>query len=237
MQYLKSDAFEDVRTFDNNDNKLQGSNSTNMSNNLKELEEAVSEVKKSDNVEVFFTSDKKLLKEYYDLRHDSYQNDNGWKEYNGAENDFDRSGHAVVAVKNGKVIGGVRVMFSDQCKFLSNELPGTQFTYRKLIEKYDKRENLLYLEVSAVVVEKSNRDSSITEKMFDQVLKKAVEYGCDYIFGVAIAVVCRDYRRVLKRLNFYLDIVINYPWKQNKSYNFMSMFPIYIDMSHKIQST
>jgi hypothetical protein len=184
-------------------------------------------LEKKSEVEVFFTTDRKLLDEYYNLRHNAYHGENGWNEFNGYENDFDRKGKIIVATKNGEVIGGMRLMFSDQCNFLSNEVPGTQFTYKKLIEKYDKREDLIFAEISALVVAEGNRDSVLTTMMFDKLFQESKLYGCNYVFGVAIALVCRNDRKTIRRLGYDVEIVINFPWNRSKTYNFDRMFPMY----------
>ena len=175
----------------------------------------------------FITKDQELLKQYYDLRHNSYRDDNGWKDYDGSESKFDREGEIAVVVKDGKVIGGARLMFSDRSQFLSNEIPGTQYDYKKFIRKYDNRENLLIGEVSSVVVEKSHRDSSATAAVFSCLLEKSKSQGCDYIFAVAVAVVCRSQRKILRRVGCDVEIIINFPWREKKVYNFAKMFPMY----------
>lgn len=182
--------------------------------------------KKSD-VEVCLTKDRDLLQQYYDLRHYSYREENGWKNYDGSENEFDRRGQIVVALKDGKVVGGMRMMFSDQCQFMSNEIPGTQFNYKNLIYKYDTRENLIFSEISALVVEKNNRDSNVTSAMMDLLFKASKEHGCHYVFGVAVATVCRSDRRTLRRLGYDVEIVMNFPWRQKETYNFVRMFPMH----------
>lgn len=181
-----------------------------------------------DEVKAFITNDRDLLDQYYELRHTAYRKENGWRDFNGYESDFDRNGRIVVAVNSkGEVIGGMRLMFSDEYQYLSNEIPGTEFTYQKIIGKYDKREGLVFSEISAIVVAKSYRDRSITSKLFDCLIKESVSHKCDYMFGVAIAVVCRDYRIIFKTLGYYVEILINYPWKQKQTYNYMKMFPMY----------
>ena len=180
-----------------------------------------------DEVEVFFTKDSDLLNQYYDLRQTAYRDENGWTDYNGSENKFDLTGKIAVAVENGKVIGGIRVMFSDQCEFLSNEIPGTQYDYKKFIKKYDHREDLIISEISALVVEKHHRDSNVTTAMFDYLFNESRVHGCNYVFAVAVAVVCRNDRKTLRRLGYDVEIVMNFPWKEKKTYNFIKMFPMY----------
>lgn len=190
----------------------------------KEEKEAL---KKESKLEVFFTKEKELMDQYFTLRHNVYRDENGWKDYNGFENQFDRGGRIIVAVSEGRVIGGMRLMFSDECEFLSNEIPGTQYDYKKFIKRYDSRDNLVISEISALVVDKDFRNSTVATSMMEALFKKSVEHGCDYVFGVAVALVCRNDRRTVKRLGYDVEIVINFPWRQSKTYNFARMFPMY----------
>ena len=182
---------------------------------------------KGDELEVFITKDSDLLNQYYDLRQTAYRDENGWAGYDGSENKFDRNGKIAVAVEGGKVIGGIRAMFSDECEFLSNEIPGTQYDYKKFIKKYDHRENLVISEISALVVEKNHRDSNVTAAMFGCLFEESKARGCNYVFAVAVAVACRSYRKTLRRLGYDVEIIMNFPWKEKKTYNFIRMFPMY----------
>jgi hypothetical protein len=178
-------------------------------------------------VEIFITKDSNLLNQYYDLRQTAYRDENGLPDYDGSENKFDRSSKIVVAVDNKKVIGGARVTFSNQCQFLPNEIPGTQYDYRKFIRKYDQRENLIVSEISGLAVEKNYRDSNVTTAMLDPLFKESKIHDCNYIFAVAAAVACRSYRKTVKKIGYDVEIVMNFPWKEKKAYNFIKMFPIY----------
>lgn len=204
---------------------------SNLTSIIGEVKNSEVSVNQKAEVEVFFTQDPALLKQYYDLRHYAYRDENGWKDYDGSENDYDRQGRILVAVRNGKVIGGTRIMFSDECKKLSNEILGTDLNYQSIIRKYDKREKIVYCEISAVVVEKGERDRSVSTKMFMANLEAAQKHNCNYICGVGVAVVCRDYRRIFKELGFYLEIVINRPWQEKETYNLAKMFPMHVKIS------
>lgn len=182
-------------------------------------------------VKVFFTKDKEILDQYYALRHYAYHDENGWNNYNGSENKYDRSGHILVAMRDGKVIGGTRIMFSNECEYLSNEIPGTDFNYNDIVRKYDKRENIIFSEISAVVVADGERDRSVSMRMFEENLKESQRRGCHYICGVGVAVVCRDYRRIFRELGYYLEIVMTRPWQVKETYGFAKMFPMHVKIS------
>ena len=151
-------------------------------------------------MEVFITKDSDILSQYYELRQIEYRDQNGLPNYDGSENKFDRGGKIAVAVENGKVIGGARATFSDQCQFLPNEIPGTEYDYKKFITKYDQRENLVLSEISALAVEKNHRDSNVTAAMLDILFKESKVHGCNYVVGVAVAAACRSYRKTIKRI-------------------------------------
>ena len=81
-------------------------------------------------------------------------------------------------------------------------------------------------------VEKINNndeiDIELEFKMKNLALFKAAKvHGCNYAFGVTVALVCRRDRRTLRNLGYDVEIVINFPWKEKKVYNFVKMFPMY----------
>jgi GNAT superfamily N-acetyltransferase len=161
------------------------------------------------------------------MRHDIFNVEYGWKEYDGSECKFDREGKVVIATHNGEVVGGMRIMFSDCCEYLSNEVPGTQYEYRKLIQKYDNREDLVFGEISSLFVKKDYRHSEVATSMMEKLFNKAKDHGCNYIFAVAVATVCRNDRRTAKRFGYDVEIVMQYPWLQKKVFNYVRLFPMY----------
>jgi len=181
-------------------------------------------------LEVFFSKDPKYLSQYYKLRFDAYREENGWKEFNTMESRFDRDGRILVVTKNGKFVGGLRLMFSDECEFMSHEIPGTPYDYRKFIKKYDQREDLIVAEIAAVVVTKENRDTSVTEAVFKFIFKYAKMHGCSYVFGVAVLAASRNYRKIFTRIGYDLEIIINFPWDRKKTYgNFATLIYVKLD--------
>jgi hypothetical protein len=193
--------------------------------NVKQLQEASDPA-----LEVFETKDPDLLRQYYELRHDAYRNENGWVEYDGTECEYDKQGRIIVAVKNGKVVGGVRAMISNECDHLSNEIPGTEYVYDPIIAKYDGREKLNFFEISAVVVAKGERNGKVSSELFWHALRKAKVLSCDYLCGVAMVVTCRDYRRIFNSFGYQIEIVMNRLWCKKSTYNFAKMFPMYMKL-------
>ncbi len=185
------------------------------------------EPKTDSELKVFFTEDKQLIEDYCALRHQAYNEDNGWKAFDGSKNRLDEWGRICVVIKDGEVIGGARLMLSNECQYLSSEVPGTQYEYKKYIRKYDLREDMIISEVSALAVVKKYRNRSISTKLLDLLIRESQKCGAHYIFGTAVAVTCREYRLIFNSIGYYLEIAISYPWKQYRSYDFVKSFPIF----------
>lgn len=177
-------------------------------------------------VKVFVTKDQKLLGEYYALRCEAYRDEWGFENFNQSESEFDKQGQIFVALKNGKLVGGACVMFSEDCELLSNELPNTRYNYTEVLKTLDERSGLNYSEVSGVVVAKNYRDRSVTEKIFEKIISESKNRNHHYVVGISLLAIAREYRIVFRRLNHHLIIVLNYPWKQKEIYNFLRMFPM-----------
>lgn len=177
-------------------------------------------------VEVFFTKDRDLLNQYYILRYEAYRDEWGFETVSRTETEFDQQGRIIVALKDGKLVGGACLMFAEDCPYLSNEIPETRYNYKEVLKTFDERENLNYTEVSGVVVAKNHRDRSVTEKMFETIISESKKRNCNYIVGISLLAIAREYRIVFKKLNHQLTIVLNYPWKQKEVYNLLRMFPM-----------
>ena len=60
-------------------------------------------------VEIFFTTDQKLLNQYYLLREKIYREDLEFNNYDGSETEYDRNGFVIIATCKDQVIGGIRI--------------------------------------------------------------------------------------------------------------------------------
>lgn len=180
---------------------------------------------------VFFTRDIDLLEKYYTIRMNALQDRLGFKKFNKLETDFDKKGRIMVVLKEGEIIGGMRLMFSDECGYFSSERPGTQFQYEKVVRRYhDDRENLVNVEVSGLASSEDGRDFSAVKSMYTLAIEHSIARSCNYIFGVASPSACRVYRIVLGELGHYLEIILSYPWERREIYHFTQMFPSYIKL-------
>jgi hypothetical protein len=206
------------------------------SDNLEKIQERFLGKKDTqEDVRVFLTKDQSLLNQYYKLREKCYREDNGWTDYDGSENISDKIGRIVVAVKDEKVVGGMRLLMSDQmeeAKIKSpNEEPEEGFTYKILLEKIGMNVSVPYSEISAIAVAKECRDREVTKKMFDVLTKTSESYGCCCVLGVAVSVTCRDYRIAFNSIGYKLNIILNYPWIKQKSFGYVKRFPMIVPLN------
>lgn len=179
------------------------------------------------NLEVFFTQDPSLLKQYYDLRQRAYREDNGWGDYDGSENIYDRSGKIVVVTDNGKVVGGMRFLVSNWIDHFPNEEPSADFTYRSFLKKVGLNPDLLYSEISGIAVSPGYRDRTATKKMFSLLINESIKNNCSYMVGVGVSVACRDYKLIFKSLGRDVKIVLDFPWIPQKNYGYVKRFPMF----------
>ena len=198
-------------------------------NKIKEIALANELIKpEEERVSVFITDDRALLDQYYNLRNDIFQGERGWVSQEWFENDFDRKGKIAVAVdESGKVVGGLRVMTSVDNDHLSDEFPGTEFTYPNLFEKMGLNKDLAYAEIDGVIVVKEHRNRYLTQKMIGIAANYAELLKCSYLVGIALPVFCRNYRAAFRGLG-YADVSIAtfFPWKELEVYNYSKDLPI-----------
>ncbi len=188
---------------------------------------------KNAGVKVFITTDPELLKQYYQMRHEVYCVENGWENYHSAENELDHKGKIVVAVKEGRVIGGMRLLTSRWVEYFPNEIPETEFTYRNFLKKFELNTDAVISEISAFFVEKSHRDSTTSTMMLEHAFEEAKLQNCTYNIGISTPLLNRSHRKDIKRLGYKVEIY-SYPWKPQKSQNYVASCPIVIFLNESL---
>jgi ribosomal protein S18 acetylase RimI-like enzyme len=182
----------------------------------------------SRNIEFLFTKDQHYLNQYYQLRRESYRNDNGWSEFEEFENEFDKNSNIAVALDNGRVVGGIRIILENECDYFSNEIPNTKYKYRKYLEfKNETTPENTIAEISSLVVNQNYRDNAINSILGNKAINFAKSKGIKYIFSVATKLYCRIHRLTYDRINYKATMDISYPWKKEQKYSNSEMFLIY----------
>ena len=180
------------------------------------------------NIKFLFTKDQRYLNQYYQLRLESYRNDNSWDEFEELENEFDKNSNIVVALDNDKVVGGIRIMLENECNYFSNEIPNSKYTYRKYLEfKNETTPKNTIAEISSLIVNKNYRNNVINLTLGNLAVDFAKSKGTKYVFSVASKLHCRIHRLTYDRSNYRAVMDITYPWKKEKKYSDIEMFLIY----------
>ena len=180
------------------------------------------------NIKFLFTKDQRYLNQYYQLRLESYRNDNSWDEFEELENEFDKNSNIVVALDNDKVVGGIRIMLENECNYFSNEIPNSKYTYRKYLEfKNETTPKNTIAEISSLIVNKNYRNNVINLTLGNLAVDFAKSKGTKYVFSVASKLHCRIHRLTYDRSNYRAIMDMEYPWKKEKKYSDIEMFLIY----------
>jgi len=195
--------------------------------NIAKANELISD-KANEEVTAFITDDRNLLDQYYTLRNDIFQNERGWTKHTWFENEFDRRGKIIVAVdKAGKVVGGGRVIVSFKGSYLSDEFPGTEFTYANLLTKIGLDSSLGYAEIDGVIVVKERRNNRVMKAVVGVAASYAEQNNCGYLIGISSLAVARKDRAVFRSLGYNaVFIATTFPWKELEIYNNSRDFPV-----------
>ena len=183
----------------------------------------------TNNLNIFFTKEKKYLNQYYQLREKCFHEDNGWLKYDGHENEFDIKSHIAVAVENEIVIGAIKIMFENECDFFSCEVPNSKYIYRKYLEF--KNETVLpnsIAEISSLVVNKLYRNNLVSSSLTNFVIEFAKLRNIKYIFSIASELHFRVHKLTYKRIGYNAFTDKLYPWKKEEKFSNIATFMIYI---------
>ena len=155
--------------------------------------------------ELSFTKNKNLLDQYYQLRQESYRKERGWNNFNGQENDFDRSGQILIVRQENRFIGGLRVMYEKNSEYFSNETPSSEYLFRYYLENY-KNETVpknSIVEISSIVIVEEYRNGETFKEMVKFSLdniKKQPE--AKYVICIASLASCRLYKIIANKLGY-----------------------------------
>lgn len=179
-------------------------------------------------LKAFITKDKNLLSTYYKMRNDIFHKDRGWKNKEWFESEHDKKGHIIVILDNNdNLVGGARLMVSENGELLSGEVENSKYLYKNLFEKIGGDINAKYSEIDGLVVAPEKRDRTVTDSVLSACIKKSLELGCKYIVAIANPVYCRIYRQAYKSVGYgNVKILKNDIWTQISDYNYSKDCPI-----------
>lgn len=181
-------------------------------------------------IKVFTTKDPQLLKQFYTLRENSYRNENGWVNYDGQENEFDRNSDILIATNpNNEVVCGIRIMFEDNYHQFYCETPNSKFQYRKYLEyKKETVSNGSIAEFSSFVVSKNYRNTIFLCKFGEIIVNFAKSKNAKIIFIISTQKHCRFYKIMSSKINYKTIFDKSFPWKKERKYSNVETFLIYL---------
>lgn len=188
----------------------------------------------TEKVEAFITTDKNFLNQYYQLRNEVFQNEKGWNSRNWLENEFDRKGKIVIAInENKEVIGGLRIMSSTNNANLSDEYPGTIYTYRNLLARLAFDYQADYVEFDGMVIKPEYRNRKVILEIVSAAVSYSLSLGCRYMIALSTLLQCRNDRAVLNSLGYSKAVIEkSFCWKQLPDYNYSVDYPLVCDLKH-----
>lgn len=148
-----------------------------------------------------FTKDPKKLAEYYNLRERCYQVGLGLNSFSGAADEYDASGHILLAKDRGKIVAGARITASTPQHRVQLPLEEPGFVMKDLFPELDL-EHKGYCEVSRFAISPEQRFTYCLEEMIQRLTDKSVELGCHYFFAVAPLVQARCYRKIHRGMGY-----------------------------------
>ncbi len=162
-------------------------------------------------VDVQISKDPALLQQYYDLREASYRAEWNFANYNGQENEWDRNGKIFLAIFDGKVVAGARLVVSSDVPYLPHEDPTLHFTYSEICKNIDiDLSEVLYSELSALFIAKEFR-ANLIDKLSRSVVDYCRANNIKYAFGIATLKANRNSHLSFNRIgvkSFILDKIV-----------------------------
>lgn len=200
--------------------------------------EEIIQLDSGEKVKLFFTNDQDLRNQYYALREKCFREEDeeyrkkcpqdclDWEDYDGSENKDDRAGRIIVVTNEaGKVVAGMRLVMSDEVDYTLNEEPLNGFTIKGFLEKMGLDHSMKYSETDDAIIDEHYRCKSILNRMFINAVEESKNFGCKYVFGLAIKSAARNHKIVLHRAGYDLKILLTHPWPKQKNHGYETRYP------------
>jgi hypothetical protein len=142
-------------------------------------------------IEFIVTTKHHLLEQYYALRERCFRQELGLPQFNGAEEESDRKGNILVAIKDGQVISGVRI--SGHISFPSQ------------IESLELNSETSCM-WERLVIAPSCRDAKFVSNFATQIAVTARNLGYQHAMVLSSLCNARFYRRCLSTMGFGYEI-------------------------------
>ena len=75
------------------------------------------------------------------------------------------------------------------------------------------------------IIDEHYRCKSILNRMFINAVEESKNFGCKYVFGLAIKSAARNHKIVLHRAGYDLKILLTHPWPKQKNHGYETRYP------------
>ena len=149
---------------------------------------------------------KDWLEQYYQIRQDCFRQELGIRTFDGSEDNFDRNGYLLVALDQGRCIGGVRLSVSrpDAPVLLPLEING--FMLQELFPEI-VRNGESYSQWTRLALLPEYRTPQILHQIALMLIWHAKSLDCSYSFNVAGMNRARLYQRLHRIQGFHYEIL------------------------------
>lgn len=163
--------------------------------------------KSLDKITYEFTTEPKLLEQYYKLREHCYREDLHLDDFSGAEDEYDSIGHIIVVRQGDMVVGGARLVISSPENRIRLPLEEDGFLMKDLFPELDL-DNVSYCEFTRFIVSPEFREGAVCKEITRRMIDSAIQEGCIYQFSIAPLLQARNSRMIGKHLGV-LHIIKN----------------------------
>ena len=181
-------------------------------------------------VVIKFTQDQAYLRQYYNLRERMYTSVWGLQGFNGQEDEFDQKSHILVAVKDGRVVGGARI--SVRTPQAPNLLPMEK---REVSLEHQIADLNLpqcrYGEYSRLALLPEYRGGGCTLAMYKALNRKSISLNLKFAFALSPLTQARSYRKIYQALGFNYTILEDVVIPENPEYEGIKMCLSVLDLS------
>lgn len=187
--------------------------------------------RKEDRVVYEVTKNKRFIEEYYALRHDCYRKELKLSAFNGKEDEYDRYGHIIIAQKGNELIGGSRIIMSNDHK-LPLEEDGFHLT-----SVFPELKETLYCEFSRLALKEGYRNRLYLIDMVNFMIQYSASQGCQYAFAISPYIQARNYRIIFKKLGLYYKIFEDIKVPTKETYKHLNSEGIYLSVGAMTQKS
>lgn len=152
-----------------------------------------------------FTTDPKLLAQYYQIREECFRKQLGIQSFDGSEDAEDRAADILIARDGDRCIGGARVSGTSASCSVRLPMESDDFVLHEIFPEL-AHQGRSYCQWTRLALLSEYRTTEVLRAQCLAMIEGAAELDYDYAFNVAGTVRARLYRRLHKTLGYGYEI-------------------------------